>query len=155
MEFGHTRLYSARQQRDGILEDFCSGWSLDRQTRQAAERDAASALWEYADGEVCNLDARHLFAAWQDGDTTAHQVVDDFLDCYTRALSNIVALLHPNVVVVGGGLARVGQPLLQALRERIAPLIYAPFRDSCRIELTELEEQAVPIGAILLAADNH
>ena len=154
MEFGHTRVFSMMHRRTGILEDFCSGWSLDQRAQEAAERDADSALWEHADEEARNIDTRRMFKAWQLGDTAASQVVDDFFDCYTRALSNVVALLNPDVVVIGGGLAQVGQPLLQTIRERIEPLIYAPFKGSYRIELSEYGEQAVTVGAVLLAAQS-
>ena len=58
------------------------------------------------------------------------------------------------MIVIGGGVARVGQPLVQAIRERIAPYVYAPYADSYRIELTHHDEQAVPVGAILLAAES-
>ena len=153
MEVGHTRVYSSRQQRHGILEDFCSGWSLNACARDAARQDTNSALWQKAE-KVEDIDARHLFAAWQAGDIRATEVVDDFLDCYARAMSNIIAVLNPDVIVIGGGLSRVGQPLLNAIRERIRPLVYAPFKDSTRIELTHYGDEVVPVGAILLAAEN-
>ena len=92
---------------------------------------------------------------------------------YSCALANdtdVAALVEANVVSrandrcvyytnigsgIGGGLANVGQPLLVAIQDRIKKIAYAPFANSYRIELTACGELAVPIGAILLAADRQ
>ena len=152
MEVGHSRVYSKFDQRYGILEEFCSGWSLDRRARVAAEGDQKSLLWKIANDSLANINASTLFDAWQQGDAAATQVVECFLDCYAVAMSNMVALLNPDVVIIGGGVAKRGETLLRAIRDRVGQLVYEPFADAYRIELTSLQEHAVPVGALLLAA---
>ena len=155
MEVGHHWVYSELDQRHGILEDFCSGWSLNRRARDAARHDQGSMLWQLADGDESAIDGVTLFEAWQQGDRAATRVVDCFLECYALTMSNVIALLNPDVVIIGGGVAQVGTHLLEAIRAHIEKLIYQPFADTYRLELTSLGTRAVPVGALLLAADGR
>ncbi len=151
MEVGHTRVYSQLDGRSGILEDFCSGWSLDRRGQEAAQQDQGSKLWDLTNDGLAGINAKTLFAAWQQQDAAATEVVEDFLECYAIALSNVVALLSPDVIIIGGGVAQCGAPLLSAIRQRTGALVYQPFADTYRIELTALGKQVVPTGALLIA----
>jgi glucokinase len=153
MEVGHSRVYSELEGRHGILEDFCSGWSLDRRARAAAKQHRDSLLWELAEGDAETIDAAILFAAWLRQDDAATRVVEDFLDCHARTMANVIALLNPDVIILGGGVAGVGTPLLEAIRTRLARYVYAPFAELYRVELAALGPRAVPVGALLLAAD--
>ena len=153
MEVGHNRIYSELEGRWGILEDFCSGWSLDRRAQAAAEQFPDSTLRQLAGHDVRQASAVTLFDAWQQGDEAATRLVNCFLDCYGRTLSNVIALVNPDVVIIGGGVAQRGSTLLEAIRQRVRQEVYEPFRDSYRIELTELGKSAVPVVALVAAAD--
>ena len=153
MEIGHTRVYSRMEQSHGTLEEYCSGWSLDRRAKQAAQQYTDSLLWEIGNRGIQHIGASELFDAWQRNDVAACEVVEDFLECYASALTTAIMLLNPDVVVVGGGLSKVGDPLLEALQAKIEQMIYPPWIDQFRIELTALGDNAVPTGAVLLAAD--
>lgn len=153
MEVGHHRVYSELEGRWGILEDFCSGWSLNRRAQAAAEQYPDSLLQQLAGRDAGPASAVTLFDAWQQGDEAATRVVNCFLDCYGRTLSNVIALINPDVLIIGGGVAQRGSTLLEAIRARVCQEVYEPFRNSYRIELTALGKRAVPVGALLAAAD--
>ena len=152
MEVGHSRVYSELDQKHGILEDFCSGWSLNRRAQAAADRDKSSLLWSLSRGGLEGISAATLFDAWAQRDEAATQVVECFLDCYGRTMANVIAMLNPDVLVIGGGVAQRGMPLLEAIRRRTSQFVYEPFADSYRIELTALGKDVVPVGALLIAA---
>jgi glucokinase len=154
MEVGHNRVYSLLDQRHGILEEFCSGWALNRRAQAAAQQDEHSLMWSLTDHRLEAIDASTLFDAWEQHDAAATQVVDCFLDCYARTMSNAIALLNPDVIIIGGGVAQRGAPLLGAIRDHMREFTYEPFAATYRIELTSLGKQAVPVGALLLAAEN-
>ncbi len=146
VEFGHLRL-----DRTGtIVEERCSGWAVDRRLRALA---AAA-----PDGELARLvgtntggEAKHLLAALEAKDASAEQVLSELAGDLAFALSHVVHLFHPEVIVIGGGLALVGEPLRKAVAEALPRHVMEVFRGSSKIKLAVLGEDAVPVGALLLA----
>ena len=59
-----------------------------------------------------------------------------------------------DIIVIGGGMALVGEPLLEAIRAAVAAHVFEPFADHYKIEPSQLGEMAVPVGALLLAGQS-
>jgi len=79
------------------------------------------------------------------------------LDAYARAVAigvgNIVALLDPELVVLGGGVSSLGEPLRAAVEQHLPPWVLgADQRVLLRVVLAELGERAGAIGSALLGA---
>ena len=66
-------------------------------------------------------------------------------------LSHAVHLIHPQVVVLGGGLAEVGEPLRYEVERKLRGLVMSAFVPGVEVRLAALGEDVVPIGALLLA----
>ena len=148
MEIGHVRL-----DRDGtIVEDRCSGWNIDRRILQeiAAQPDAPLAKLVAATEPGC--EARHLAAALAQGDPLARTILDDVLENLAFALSHAVQLLHPEVIVVGGGFSLIGEPVRASLENVLPKFLMDAFLPGPKIVLAALREDAVPVGALALAA---
>jgi glucokinase len=147
MEFGHLRL-----NRDGVtVESHCSGWAVDKRIRNESghsSRDGALARLIALDpgGE-----ARHLPAALTAGDPVARRVLDDVAGAIGFALSHVVHLAHPGVIVLGGGLSLVGEPLRAAVAKAMRPFVMEAFAPGPAVALAALGEDAVPVGALHLA----
>ena len=69
------------------------------------------------------------------------------------ALANVIALLNPDIVVVGGGVAGAGQKFFGPLRATVRRLVFAPYRQNYQIVPAALGEPVVVAGAALLAAE--
>ena len=148
VEIGHLRL-----DRDGtIVEDRCSGWNIDRRILKeiAAQPDAPLAKLVAANEPGC--EARHLAAATAQGDALAQTILDDALGSLAFALSHAVQLLHPQIIVVGGGLSLIGEPVRVSLEKALPHFIMDAFLPGPKIALAALREDAVPTGALALAA---
>ena len=63
----------------------------------------------------------------------------------------MVQLLHPAVIVLGGGLSLIGEPLRAAVESALAPWVMEAFRPGPKILLAGLGEDVVPAGALELA----
>ena len=63
--------------------------------------------------------AREVFALSDSGDDTARRVTDDYLRWLGIGVTNVVNLLQPQVIALGGGVAERGEPLLQAVQEYV------------------------------------
>lgn len=82
-------------------------------------------------------------------DPAAVAAVSEVIDDLALALANAIALLDPQKVVLGGGMAVAGEALLAPLRERIRSLV--PVEPE--FALSELGPDAALVGALLTAAD--
>ena len=69
------------------------------------------------------------------------------------AVANVIALLNPNVIVIGGGVAKAGPKFFRPLRATVHRLVFAPYRQNYRIIPAQLGESVVVVGATLLAAE--
>ena len=85
------------------------------------------------------------------GDAAAHQIVQEVADDLAFALSHVTHLFHPEVIVLGGGLSLIGEPLRAAVAAKLPRLVMEVFHGGPPIKLAALGEDAVPVGALLLA----
>lgn len=146
MEFGHLRL-----DRNGTtVEQRCSGWAVDQRLAEAIKANPNSALARLAKNASAQQ-ARFLPQALEQGDQHALQLLKELADDLAFALSHVVHLAHPQAVVLGGGLARLGAPLLIAVQEGLVKYLMSAFLPGPALRLAALGEDAVPIGAIHLA----
>jgi predicted NBD/HSP70 family sugar kinase len=92
------------------------------------------------------IDAEEVFARAGGGDSVAAAVVRDVLDGLGDLVVNVAALLDPEIIVLGGGLAR-NATVVGSLRERLAGSVPYP----ARLAVSDLGDDAVAIGAVVLA----
>lgn len=145
-EIGHLRL-----DRNGtIVEDRCSGWAVDRKIREAIKSEPNSALAQLCANETRG-EARHLGEALRAGDILANRILSQTAEDLAFALSHVIHLCHPGVVVVGGGLSLVGEPLRTAIESALPRFVMEAFHPVPRVKIAALGEDAVPCGALLLA----
>jgi glucokinase len=145
-EIGHLRLGPAGE----ITEYYCSGWSLDRRIREAAAKAPASPLARLVQASP-GQGAHHLGPALAAGDPLAAEILDGAAEKLALALSHVGHLCHPQVIVLGGGVALLGEPLRQAVATHLGRFMMEALRPGPRVALTTLREDAVPVGAITLA----
>lgn len=148
VEFGHLRLDRAGT----TLEDRCAGVAVDRLVREAVARDPTSILAERVRSQPHpGGEARHLGPAADADDPAAIALLASVGDDISWALSHAVHLLHPQVIVFGGGLSLVGSRLIGVISERLRTYTMRAFHPVPMIRPAGLAELAVPIGALELA----
>ena len=86
------------------------------------------------------------------GDPSALFVIDNFADQVCIGLASIVYALDPEVIVIGGGVATVAEPLIPRLNNKLQNHVYgSSVRELPRVVGAQLGERAAAIGAALLA----
>jgi glucokinase len=145
-EIGHVRL----DRQGTIVEARCAGWAVDRKIRELIARDPACRLAQLAGGREGG-EARHLGTALAEGDPHAQRIIDETASDLAFALSHATHLFHPSIVVLGGGLSLVGEPLRAAVARALPSFVMAAFGAGPRVALALLGEDAVPVGALALA----
>ena len=76
-------------------------------------------------------------------------------DYLAIGVANMVTALHPDVVVLGGGVAEMGAILFDRVRESVRQRVRMIPADLIRIEHSQLGEQAGLLGAIALASRGY
>lgn len=85
------------------------------------------------------------------GDPACHRAVADAGRHLGVAVAGVVNLVNPDVVVVGGQLARVGELLLEPMRAAVARCAIPSAAHTVRIRTGRLGERADLVGAMVLA----
>ncbi|MGQ0617036.1 MAG: ROK family protein [Acidimicrobiia bacterium] len=142
--------------RRGCWERYASGSGLGRLAREAAEAGQAPRLVELAGGDPEAVKGEHVTAAAGQGDQDALAVLRQLGWWVALGLANLVNVLDPEVVVVGGGLVAAGEMLLGPVRSSFAELVLGPsHRPLTRIVPAALGSEAGAIGAALLALERR
>ena len=146
VEIGHVRL-----DRDGtIVEARCSGWSVDAKVRAAIASEPNSFLARHAPPNPGG-ESKLLAPALEANDAAAARILFDTAGDLAFALSHVSQLFHPEIIVLGGGLSLLGEPLRAAVAAAITPHIMRAHAPGPIIALAQLGEDVVPIGALSLA----
>lgn len=145
-EIGHLRLDKSRR----IVESSCSGWAVDKKIRAAISENKSSALAKLV-GTSSGGEARFLKTALEQNDSSAEKILNETAEDLAFALSHVAHLFHPEMIVLGGGLSLVGEPLRAAVEKALPDFLMNAFAPGPIISLAKLREDAVPIGALELA----
>jgi glucokinase len=146
VEIGHLRL----NKRGDTLESFCSGWAVDAKIRNAIAEEPKSELAKLAK-DAKNNEARFLKQALQKNDAVAKKILDEVSDNIAFALSHVVHLFHPQVIIIGGGLSLLGDDLSNAITTSLPRYVMKAFLPAPKIKIALLGKNIVPIGALELA----
>ena len=92
----------------GCLEQYASATGIARLAKKRlAADDAASSLRDKKE-----ISARTVFDALKDGDKVAEEIVEEFGVYLGHAMANLAAVVDPSVIVIGGGVSKAGEILL-------------------------------------------
>jgi glucokinase len=148
MEFGHLRLGRGPGQ---TVESRCSGWAVDARVRAAcAEGPRDSALARLV-AMYPGSESRQLGPALAAGDALSEAILAELSSDLAFALSHVVHLVHPDVIVLGGGLSLTGEPLRERVSRALPAFVMDAFHPPPPVRLAWWGEDAVPIGALHLA----
>jgi len=149
-EMGHTWVWDTEAGRYAYLEDVCSGWSIGRRARARAAAEPGGRLLTLAGGEADRIDAPLVARAAAEGDPTAGALLDEMAETLAVALASAAAVVAPERVVVGGGVAGMGEVLFERLRAAFARRVFQPMADRCDLVPADMIEENVLAGALLL-----
>jgi glucokinase len=136
----------------GCLETLVSGSALARDGLRVA-RDAPESALGIALAAGRDITGMLVTELAHDGDQAARDVVALMGTYLGIGIANVVNILNPEVVVVGGGVIAAGDLLLEPARRVVAERALAPSRDQVRIVPTHFGDASGMMGSALLAMD--
>ncbi len=134
----------------GCLERYCSATAIIRMARQALLVHPESLMMDMCNHNPENVNGKLVFDAAREGDETALKVFRRYVKYLAQAINTIVAFLDPEVIVLGGGVSKAGDFLLDAVKAEVPQYLLFKTMPYARIEIASLGADAGIIGAAML-----
>jgi len=137
----------------GCWEMLASGAALAREARRRIESGASAAILDKAGGDIDKIDARVVHAAAQAGDALAIELIQRTAYYIGVGLANVVNIFNPERIVIGGGLANIGDMLLKPSYEEAGRRAFSQPFQAVRFVTAELGGDSGVIGAATYARE--
>lgn len=132
----------------GCAEQYCSATGVARLARiRLAEDDAPSSL-----RLLEKLEARDIFDAGKQGDAVANEILERYYEYLGEFLAIICTTVDPEVIVLGGGVCKAGQVLLDGIRRYYVKYAFHATT-GVKFAIAQLGNSAGTCGAFKLALD--
>jgi glucokinase len=103
----------------GCIEAHASGPAIARRAAEKIRAGARSLILDYAEGCPDGITSEMVGRAYQASDPLAKEVLNQTVDYLTIWLGNIIDLLEPDVIIIGGGAGAMLQPFFASIRDRL------------------------------------
>ena len=134
----------------GCLEAYCSATALVSETKRMMKMYPDSIMWQMSAEHHGNVNGITPFAAMRKGDKAATQVVNDYVNYLSIGIANIINLLQPSVVCIGGGISGEGEDLMRPLRDKLKYISFGTGDARTRVVAAKFRNDAGIIGAGIL-----
>jgi glucokinase len=153
-EIGHMNMYrSGRPCRcgsSGCLGRYVSAVGMVNTMKEKLNEGRASIIREWAP-DIDGITAHMISEAYDYGDSLAIEVMHETGTLLGFGLANVVNMLNPELIIVGGGMSAAGNRLLDPVRETINQHALKLSGSKCRIVQAELGNEAGTLGAAAYA----
>ncbi len=158
-EFGHTIIdangRSCRCGKRGCLESYCSATALVKEAKRVMQLYPDSLMWSLAGGNINRVNALIPFKAAGMGDAAAKEIIEEYTKYLAIGISNIINVLQPDVVCVGGGVSGEGENLMRPLRAQIERISFGAEELRTKVEVARFMNDAGIIGSALLGTQKE
>lgn len=136
----------------GCLEALASGPAIAAEGVRLLLSGQAPRLHDLVEGDPGRVTPREMARAAEAGDSAVHEALVRAFSYVGIAVANIAVILHPDLVVLGGGVAEVGALLTDTVRQTLRERVGMFPVDGIRVERSALGDRAGLLGAVALAA---
>jgi len=142
--------------RYGCWETYASASGLIRTAIEIMGRHQGSLLWRLCNGLTETVDGRMVFDAFRSDDRAAQIIVEQYIEYLAIGFVNLVNMLEPDMICVGGGISNAWDCLAEPLTKLVNSDKYfrfSPKAPQTRIVKAELGNDAGIIGAAMLGRE--
>lgn len=154
-EFGHFPSFDnevlCHCGKRGCLETEISGMALHRNLLQSVKEGRQTLLAEQIMKDEASLSLDDIIDATLKEDLLCIELVEDIGQKLGRYLAGLINLLNPEMVIIGGSLARTGDSILQPVKSAVRKYSLNMVNRDSAIVLSKLQGKAGVTGACLLA----
>jgi predicted NBD/HSP70 family sugar kinase len=134
---------------EGCLEAIGSGMALRREARDRVGKGVITAIGGVSQG-VNEISLEAIIEAADAGDKVAHKLIQDMGESLGIAISNVVNILNPELVILGGSLMGAREIVTEVISKSIRSHCLSPISAAVRVAASELAEKSGILGASTL-----
>ncbi len=137
--------------RKGCWEQYASATALIRQAREKVVNNPESLIAKNVkDNNLDNINAKLVFDSAKDGDKVANEVLDQYFKYIACGVTNMINILEPSMVVLGGGMSAQKTYLTDPVTKYVQDEMYGGLSLKTKITSAILGNDAGIIGAAFL-----
>lgn len=134
----------------GCLETVASATGIVNLARKVLQTSPVPSILRHAP----ELTAKVIFDTAKEKDMVGISVVEKFAYYLGYALANIANVLNPEKIVIGGGVSRAGETLLNPVREQLGRFAFPRVAEGVDLSIATLGNDAGVLGAAWLVMKN-
>ena len=155
-EMGHTSIVVDGNEctcgKKGCFEAYASVTALINQTKEKMEERPESLMHEWVKKKG-KINGRTAFECAKSGDKAATEVKEQYIRYVAEGVSNIINIFQPELFVIGGGISKEGDELLNPIKEFVYANDYNKYMPKTEITIAKLFNDAGIIGAAMAAVN--
>jgi glucokinase len=133
----------------GCLETISSATGIARIANEKLQNTTkATVLKEMSNDSP--ITAKDVFEAYSNGDEVAEEIVNHVMRYLALVLAGVGNTLNPENIIIGGGVSNAGELLLKPLKKYFDEFAFTTVRDSTKLSIAKLGNDAGAIGAAYL-----
>jgi len=138
----------------GCWETLASGTALAREAAKQIRAGADTSIAELVDGDISKIDARIVFLAAKQGDRLAKELISRLGYYFGIGLVNLVNIFNPELILVGGGVAKMGDLLLQPAIKVVKERAFSTLANAVEIKPAILGDDSGVLGAVAFVLEH-
>ena len=135
----------------GCWETLASGTAVAREAVKRIRNGEKSSVVDLVGGKIGEITAEKVGVAAQGGDPLAREVIATAATYLGVGMVNLVNIFNPELIIVGGGMAKLGDLLLDPARRLVEERAFPISAKAVRIVTAQLGDEAGVYGAASLA----
>ncbi|MCI0526132.1 MAG: ROK family protein [Nitrospira sp.] len=137
----------------GCLELYCGGLHLKNRAIREIQKGRVSRISEMVEHRLEEITPEILHQAAEKGDLLALELWNEAKECLSVAVSNLVTLFNPEMIILGGGVVMSCKSLLPTVETIVKSNIHLVARSSVQIVESRLGDDAGVLGAAAMVFD--
>jgi glucokinase len=138
----------------GGWEAYCSGPAIAAAGIKAVIQGITTNIGELVEYDLNRITPEVIMRAAASGDAIARAILEEAGELIGAGIANVVTILAPDCVVIGGGVARLGKWIMEPMRRSVEARVHTVPLDKLRIVPAELGPEAGAVGAALIASQH-
>lgn len=154
-EVGHMNMYRngrpCRCGSSGCLGRYVSALGMLKTFKDKLDAGEKSIITKWVNDDCGQISAKMISDAYDEGDETAISTMHETGEILGYGLVNIINLYNPDVVILGGGMSKAGERLLNTARKVVSTRALEISQNACSIVTALLGDSAGMLGAAIYA----
>jgi glucokinase len=137
----------------GCLETLASGPAIAAEGVRLMLTGLAPRLHDLTAGDASRVTAKEMVEAARAGDANVREAIIRAAQYLGIGVVNVAVAIHPDLIVLGGGVAQIGDLLFDTVRQTLRERVGMFPIDDIQIKPSQLGENAATVGGIALALE--